>query len=322
MSRYVKVSSGEYKLKVEDGSNIVLDTSGSVVVTGNLVVSGEVTTVDTTNMSIQDNLIDLNNGETGAGVTGPNGEQYAGFRIDRGSLEDSFLVFDETENWYDPLTGTIQNGLWAFRYNTGVPIGIKTNSIDTGGGDLGLINAGTGVITVTGTNNYEDQVVDDDVIPNKKYVDDTIQNVIISTYQDKIEENDTRIEVSDFETTGSISVADIFVNNINVAKFADNFVDIFDIRFTENKIESTKSNDDLTLSAPGVGTVKVDDVLSIVKTPNPEDPRLEPDPVTGEVKIYSRAQGPGGTGLYFVNDEDTRDELVSKSKAILYGLIF
>jgi hypothetical protein len=31
--------------------------------------------------------------------------------------------------------------------------------------------------------------------------------------------------------------------------------------------------------------------------------------------------GTGGTGLFFVNTEGTRDELISKTKALLYSLI-
>ena len=47
---------------------------------------------------------------------------------------------------------------------------------DTDNGDLTLIGFGTGVVKVLGTNNYENQVTQDDDIPNKKYVDDAIQN--------------------------------------------------------------------------------------------------------------------------------------------------
>ena len=47
-------------------------------------------------------------------------------------------------------------------------------NLPTGGGDLCPINQGNGVVSVSGTNNYEVQVTDDDDIPNKKYVDDAI----------------------------------------------------------------------------------------------------------------------------------------------------
>jgi hypothetical protein len=33
-------------------------------------------------------------------------------------------------------------------------------------------------------------------------------------------------------------------------------------------------------------------------------------------------QDAGKTGLYFINAEETRDELVSKNRALLFGMLF
>lgn len=38
--------------------------------------------------------------------------------------------------------------------------------------------------------------------------------------------------------------------------------------------------------------------------------------------VYGNAVGSGGTGTYFVTEDNTVDELVSKSKAIVFGIIF
>lgn len=46
-----------------------------------------------------------------------------------------------------------------------------------------------------------------------------------------------------------------------------------------------------------------------------------PSSVSNAVVLYSNAMGSGGTGLYFVNGS-TNDELVSKSKAIVFSIIF
>jgi len=46
-----------------------------------------------------------------------------------------------------------------------------------------------------------------------------------------------------------------------------------------------------------------------------------PSSVASSVVFYSKTAGSGGTGLYFV-DGSVSDELVSKSKAIVYGIIF
>lgn len=68
----------------------------NLTVTGDLTVSGTTTTVNTTNLDITDNVITLNNGETGAGVTAGT----SGIEVDRGSETNSSLVWDETtDRW-------------------------------------------------------------------------------------------------------------------------------------------------------------------------------------------------------------------------------
>jgi hypothetical protein len=44
--------------------------------------------------------------------------------------------------------------------------------------------------------------------------------------------------------------------------------------------------------------------------------------VTGSHVIYSRAEAAGKSGIYFVNTENTRDELVSKNRALLFSMLF
>ena len=46
-----------------------------------------------------------------------------------------------------------------------------------------------------------------------------------------------------------------------------------------------------------------------------------PSSISGATILYAGTASGGGTGVYFV-DGSTSDELVSKSKAIVYGLIF
>jgi hypothetical protein len=80
----VKKTSGNYVVqtpRLNNGSNITLDTD-SVIVTGNLHVLGNVTTINTTETNILDKIITLNAGETGNGVTG--GGNVSGIAIDRG----------------------------------------------------------------------------------------------------------------------------------------------------------------------------------------------------------------------------------------------
>ena len=51
------------------------------------------------------------------------------------------------------------------------------------------------------------------------------------------------------------------------------------------------------------------------------DQSSAPSSVSGSTVLYANTVGSGGTGVYFV-DGSTSDELVSKSKAIVYGIIF
>ena len=42
----------------------------------------------------------------------------------------------------------------------------------------------------------------------------------------------------------------------------------------------------------------------------------------GQSAVFSSSSGAGGTGIYFKQGTDDPDELVSRKKAITYGLIF
>ena len=73
-----------------------IKTTGDLTVDGDLTVSGTTTIINTTNTAIEDNIIILNNGETGATVT----EGTAGLEIDRGTGTNYQLLFDEgSDNW-------------------------------------------------------------------------------------------------------------------------------------------------------------------------------------------------------------------------------
>ena len=214
MTKYV-VTSGDYHIKTNDAGSIFLDTGnqiGQVYMTGNLVVKGTTTQVDATNLDLKDNIIVLNSGEQGAGVS----LSTAGIEIDRGSKPNTQFVFDETVSWNDPVTQTIKQGGFKTRDINGGNIGLEVRSISTGGGDLYLINAGTGVISVSGTNAYENQVTDDDDIPNKKYVDVQIAAQVAAADFQKIRDGSssfTQMVVADFETPGSETENIIAFNN-------------------------------------------------------------------------------------------------------------
>ena len=323
MTKYV-VTSGDYHIKTNDAGSIFLDTGnqiGQVYMTGNLVVKGTTTQVDATNLDLKDNIIVLNSGEQGAGVS----LSTAGIEIDRGSKPNTQFVFDETVSWNDPVTQTIKQDGFKTRDINGGNIGLEVRSISTGGGDLYLINAGTGVISVSGTNAYENQVTDDDDIPNKKYVDVQIAAQVAAADFQKIRDGSssfTQMVVADFETTGLTSVASITVDGVNNVNFYDNRSELHDLRIDGSRISTTTSNADLTLSAPGTGSVVIDDQLQILTTPSPDDSAVDPAQPTDGLKIYAKSQGVGKTGLYYVNSNNVRDEIISKNRSLLLSMIF
>ena len=80
-----------------------LDTS-EVIITGNLTVQGVQTSLETTNSTLKDNIIVLNDGEAGAGVT----LGTSGILIDRGSSTDVALRWTEADggSWQVTSDGT------------------------------------------------------------------------------------------------------------------------------------------------------------------------------------------------------------------------
>jgi hypothetical protein len=85
------------------------------VMISNLNVTGSFTRIDVNNVTIEDNLILLNSGEAGAGVT----MRTAGIQIDRGSQADAYILFDEAAGSRD----TTLDKKWVLGI-TGAPHGI------------------------------------------------------------------------------------------------------------------------------------------------------------------------------------------------------
>jgi hypothetical protein len=67
-----------------------------LTVSGNLTVKGQVIDVQATTVQVTDNIIELNKGEVGNGVTAGQ----AGLRVDRGQAVDYIMAFDETDDMF------------------------------------------------------------------------------------------------------------------------------------------------------------------------------------------------------------------------------
>lgn len=71
--------------------NTALD---NLTVRGNLVINGGSTTIESTTVQVEDNIIELNKNEVGYGVTAGK----SGLKINRGDADDYLIVFDETDD--------------------------------------------------------------------------------------------------------------------------------------------------------------------------------------------------------------------------------
>jgi hypothetical protein len=128
---------------INEGDPIVLDAS-RVLIRGNLTVSGNSSTVTSTNTAIADQVVMLNVGETGDGVT----LIYSGIEIDRGTSPNVSLLWNETtDQWQITKDGSIYANISS--YTTGVNMErVSDDLTPTLGGNLFV---GSNAIVSTGS---------------------------------------------------------------------------------------------------------------------------------------------------------------------------
>ena len=340
MSKTVVVNSGDYKIKVSEVNEIILDTgaAGTTRVVGNLLVEGATTTVNTTNLEIEDNIIELNKGESGSlGVT----ETTSGIRIDRGpgSYEAVQFLYDETIAWNDPQTQTTSQGpqgggpqganFGAFKLvsASGDTLALRVGNINNNNAIYFQPAASKTLRVITA--GYETNLSDDNDIPNKKYVDDEITAVVLGAAFPRIVEGDTEIKITDNSTSGQTTKVEFKLDNTLYAKWTPDHLEIYNhttdigsIRIEDDVISSLNSNQDLELVAPGTGSIRINDAMIINNRPSLLDTAIDPIYDATGIKLYSKTPAGGDTGLYFVNTNDIRGEVISKNRALLFGLIF
>ena len=127
--------------------------AGNVTIQGDLVVNGESITVNTTTVEVEDNLLVINKGEVGNGVTA--GE--AGILVDRGTATDYKFVWEETSQAFKiGEIGGLQKvatredaptiagiAVWndtADRFDTTLDVKVDSIQLNGGTGSQGLIS--------------------------------------------------------------------------------------------------------------------------------------------------------------------------------------
>jgi hypothetical protein len=320
---------GNYTVQSTNGQ-ITLDTT-AVVIKGDLTVIGTQTNIQTTNSTIKDNLIVLNSGETNSNPFGQVTLGTAGIKIARGNSDDdnlaTFLLYDDSFTWSPSWSpGTVSTGTWKLgASNSGLFFqlgGLTTLSYINTLTIFGSYNP-LGVISVEGTTNYENQVVHDDHIPNKKYVD----NLSASTEFAKklvvgfssVELKDNNVSTSSVAYYSAVPTLKVMLgtstNAATVFQLQGTVAQFYGLSLTDNTISPRNTNTDIIVSPSGTGAIQLEGALRIEKT----TAIASTASFTG---IYSTSTvGGGGTGLYFVNTANT-DELVSRRRSIIYGIIF
>lgn len=329
MSRILKVSEGDYRVQVRSGGNITLDTGiavGTVVITGNLDVKGTTTTVESTNTTVKDNILELNYGQTGDGISPALGYE-AGIRIGRGNLSDAEIIFDEQVEHYDQYTDAAKAGTFVLKTADGVLSGLQLQTITCDGNtDISIDMQGNflGKVLRFSDNmdpiNYADLLLQatperDAAIPNKKFITLYVQSGLVTPGMadvDKIHKTISGVEktrVQAYEYNIDFTVATALKAQIN-----SNGLTVNNINIRNNAITSTGST--TMMIAAGLNLVTVDSVLGL------SNQLVPPSNIAGQNKIYSTAAvGPGQSGIFFTNI-NTADELVAKNRALLFSMLF
>jgi len=191
----------------------------------------------------------------------------------------------------------------------------------------GNVTPNPGMLTVKGTASYEARVLDDDHIPNKKYVDDTVSNFFGTVVPNRIQVGDTKVHVYDNSVSGPSRI-ETEIDGTLIQDVRPNYSDQYGIRIeqtlygTEIKTLGT-SQEDLILSATGTGHVVVDDNLRLGYTPHEGvDGVTDPVEPSDGILFYAKPSQAAGTGMYFVNAESQRDEIISKNRALIFSMLF
>ena len=322
---------GDYIVIAKDG-DVTVDlqgtTTGTFRILGNFEIVGTSTQIITTNTWITDRILTLN--YDGTPPVEPAGN-VSGILIDSfsGSTSTARMLWNDGATWNDGYAA--YDGLWEFKATDTLFTAIRAAAIrgDTSkDGSINLIGtAGTGTVNVKGTTDYENYVLHDDDIPNKAYVDNRPTST--STDARRLLVGNSRAELFDpaSPVPQFLSVEprfEITLNSQTVFRIFNTTTYIQNLVFTDNKIiSSTSTNVDLILE-PSTGSSVVISNGSSLKL-------SEFSGVTSATQYYTalyynEPAGGGGTGIYFVNTPDgiteRRDELVSRRRAIVYGIIF
>ena len=269
----------------------------ALVIDGDLTILGRATAIESINTEIVDNIIVLNSGELGPGVSaGTSGiEIDRGDNVAAGELSAGIRFSEALSGW------EVNNGdnIWLAITTGGTGmLNLVEDTTPQLGGNLNVVSdPGGGAVAYA---IVSDPAFDINLLPGAGGA------IALTT-----------------TTTGDITLT--AADNVGITASAGTLSLTSNTGATLSSTTSSvtvTSGTDITLTATANviltatnGLVKVEQALTLK---NMTAPVFE----GGYNKLYSDTIGEGGTGLYFVYDTLITDELVSKKKAIAYSIIF
>jgi hypothetical protein len=324
MSKVLNVN-GDYILRVQQNGNIILDTQsdyGQVTIIGRLDVKGQLTYLESTNTQIKDNILQLNVGDTNpTGISVANNRQ-SGIEIERGTGAGYYpaqILFNEAVTHFDPNLQTTVSGTFVMQTSDGTLSGLQVASIQNLGGANFVFDMKNDpyVLSVVNAAGYENNVLHDNDIPNRKY----LYNYVAAS------NGVATVDRIYFPTTGGVgnstSSIEAFGSNIvfqinqnTRALITTSGFSVDNINLYQDTIINSGSNN-LVLTAVN-NNIEISGVLNL------DDQPSTPSYTTGKTRIYSKAvAGPGGSGIFFTNNQaaHTADELISRTRALALSIL-
>lgn len=193
------------------------------------------------------------------------------------------MMYDSSLTRLDPVTGQVENGAFRVQDSNNNLVGLYTNSISTyNNQNLNLISSGTGIVSVTGTVNYERQVftyingvidvsspLDTDALINAQTLIDYVDANNILNQEDRIVaigDQTTYVEV----ISGSEKTVNVVLGSNTIAEFSEASSRIHRIVISDSQIRAIGS--DNLIFQPGTGGYISVSNSRITGLANPTDP--------------------------------------------------
>ena len=136
-----------------------------------------------------------------------------------------------------------------------------------------------------------------------------------STYADLLTGSGGVVAAAGSDTYVQYNAAGFLGAEANFAyDYTNNLLYVGNVTIGNNAITSNTTNGNIALNANGTGTVNISTATALTFQGS------APGSTASLTKFYAATPGAAASGLYFVNTVDS-DELVSKKKAIMFGLV-